>query len=100
MLSARPMPAPEARSRQPRPLGRRISTAWPLCAKVALTAGCRWKRTMKRRSAFVTRERLLAAQVAAVGRQPQPAAVDDAVERAIAVMAHVEPLRAVILGAV
>ena len=61
---------------------------------------------MKRRSAhrdrpaLGARERILAAQVAAVGRQPQPAAVDDAVERAVAVVAHVEPLRAVILGAV
>jgi hypothetical protein len=46
------------------------------------------------------RERVLAAQVAAIGRQPQAAAMDDAVERAVAVVAHVEPLRALSVGAV
>ena len=50
--------------------------------------------------AFGTGKRVLAAQVAAVGRQPQAAAMDDAVQRAVAVMHHVEPLRAVIVGAV
>src|SRR5215831_15605665 len=40
-------------------------------------------------------EDVLAAQVAAIGRQPQAAAMNDAVERAIAIVAHVEPLRAV-----
>ena len=52
------------------------------------------------RPAVGAAERVLAAQVAAVGRQPQAAAMDDAVERAVAVMAHVEPLRALVLGAV
>src|ERR1041384_665328 len=33
-------------------------------------------------------------------RSPKAAAMDDAVERAVAVMHHVEPLRAVIVGAV
>ena len=50
------------------------------------------------RPALVAQEGILAAQVAAVRRQPQAPAVDDAVERAVAVVAHVEPLGAGIVG--